>query len=250
MLNRKEEYIKMAAVEGRYWWYASLHRLVLRAIKKTYFTHEIVIVDAGCGTGGLIQFLQKNGLKNVSGFDVAEDAVAICRSKGLNIFRDSIVNILHHFDPASIDVMISNDVFYFLDESQRKEAIEAFCYLLKTGGIVILNVPSLKAFSGIHDLSVGIGYRFSKADVKKLFDNKKFMTVQRTYWPFLLSPIIFFARTIQRIKLRRNRNIEIKSDIALPPGWLNTVLFVITEIENRFLWKPWGSSLFCVMKKI
>jgi hypothetical protein len=43
---------------------------------------------------------------------------------------------------------------------------------------------------------------------------------------------------------------EVRSDIDLPNPWLNRILAVITLFENRWLpLKPFGSSLFLVLKK-
>ncbi len=251
MIDRKNEYIKMASVEEQLWWYKSLHTLVYSQISNAFSENSIKIVDAGCGTGGMLKFLEKKNYKNIEGFDISIDAVEICKNLPFKVYFDSIVNISSHYKPQSVDVFISNDTFYFINETERKTLINDFYNLLRPNGLIILNLPALKAFRGIHDISVGVNYRFSKKDIKKMVDISKFKIERATYWPFFLSPIIFTSRLIQRIKLKTNKNIKIESDIDLPSKRMNDLLFKLTQTENNiFRKKPFGSSLFLVLKRI
>ena len=115
---------------------------------------------------------------------------------------------------------------------------------------MILNLPSFEAFSGIHDKAVGIQKRFDKNIVIKMIDTTKFEILEKRYWPFLLSPIIFLVKFIQKIHLKFNKNIQIESDIDMPSQFMNNILYKIVKFENKFLSKkPFGSSLFLVLKK-
>ena len=121
---------------------------------------------------------------------------------------------------------------------------------LKDGGIVILNLPSFDLFKGTHDEAVGIQQRFNKRMVFDMIDKSIYETVREIYWPFLLSPIIFFIRIFQRISMDFDKNREIKSDLNDPIGLVNRVLFKIVRVENNFfLSKPFGGSLFIVLIK-
>jgi len=125
-----------------------------------------------------------------------------------------------------------------------------FFEVLRPGSILILNVPALDAFRGIHDLSVGIQHRFSRSDLPSLIDPNMFHMIRVLYWPFLLSPVVYCVRLRQRMKMRLTKNYEICSDIDLPHPWVNRVLEGLTRFENRRLpSKPFGSSLFLVLKK-
>jgi SAM-dependent methyltransferase len=240
----------MAAAEEQLWWYKSLHYLVFNYISNSFSENTINIVDAGCGTGGMLKYLSKNGYKNIEGFDISLDALEICKSKQLNVYLDSIINISAHYKPQSLDVIISNDTFYFINETERKLLIRDFYNLLKPNGLVILNLPALNAFRGIHDISVGVNYRFSKSDIKKMIGPSQFNIIRVTYWPFFLSPVIFITRFFQRIKLKINKNTKIESDLDLPSRRINNLLFKLTRFENTvFKNKPFGSSLFLVLKK-
>ena len=63
----KSEYLKMYNLETNFWWYKILHELVDFTISKNKKEGEIKILDAGCGTGRMMQILHKYVL--VYGFD-------------------------------------------------------------------------------------------------------------------------------------------------------------------------------------
>lgn len=240
----------MAQAESRLWWYRALQHLVARALAKHPRGREIRILDAGCGTGGLIQFLRERGYSHIFGFDVSPEALAICRKRQLPVEQGD----LREFDIAALpeipDVIISNDALYFLTVEEQQQFLQRCARALAPGGFLILNLPALKSFQGIHDLSVGIGHRFSPGEVRALLHSAGFRIVQLRYWPFLLSPLIYAARFIQRRRQRHCAAVPIHSDVALPPISLNWVFEMVTRLENAVLpWKPFGSSLFVVAQK-
>lgn len=247
MLDRRHEYEKMAAVEGVHWWYRALHTLVLDAIRSHAPTPTPRIVDAGCGTGGLASFLRENGLRDLRLFDLSDEAVAWCRERGHDAVRASLVDLRATYPAASADVVVSNDTLCYLDPAQQEDVVRQCADVLRPGGLVVFNLPALAAFSGIHDVSVGIRQRFSKRDVPRLLEANGFTVLRATYWPFVLSPLIWATRAMQRRRMRRDPGFEVRSDVDLPARWMNTLFGGITRFENRLLRrKPFGSSLFVV----
>ena len=113
MLGQREEYIKMANVELHHWWYQTLHQKVLDAIRTYAISSDPHIMDAGCGTGGMITRLRENGYSKIQGFDLSQDAVGICRKKNILIDQENLCNVGQHYPPTSVDVIISNDTLYF-----------------------------------------------------------------------------------------------------------------------------------------
>jgi SAM-dependent methyltransferase len=251
MLERKNEYEKMARVEQKHWWYRALHRLVLDSIRRDHRGHDISILDTGCGTGGLMLYLHQQGYTHLKGFDLSQHAVEVCHERGFHVEQCDLREMAGRYPLASADVIVSNDTLCFLNERERAELMEQFFGILKPGGLLILNVPALKAFRGIHDLSVGIGHRFSRSDLHKLIDPHKFHIIRELYWPFLLSPLVYCVRLCQRMRMRLTGDYVICSDTGLSRPWLNRILEGITLFENRSIpAKPFGSSLYLVLKKI
>ncbi len=251
MLERSHEYERMARVEQEHWWYVALHHLVLRALRRRFAHVDPAIIDAGCGTGGLMLFLRDRGYSDLQGFDLSEDAVRYCRARRLNAVQDNLLNIASRYPAGSADAIVSNDTIYFLDQAERRRFVRECHRVLRVDGILIFNVPTLAAFAGIHDLSVGIKQRLSKACVRDLLPPDRFDLLIELYWPFLLSPLVFLVRLAQRARMRRAHAIEVRSDIDLPNRVVNTMLGGLTRLENGWLpVKPWGSSLFVVAQRI
>jgi len=250
MLDSAQEYKKMAQTERALWWYRILHGMVLDAIGEQFSDNDISIIDAGCGTGGLMLFLQEKGYNNVKGFDLSDQAIQYCRKRGLNVSQDDLMNISNRNLSSSAEIIITNDTLCYLDPTERVNFLLQCSDVLKPGGLLILNLPALDVFRGTHDQCVGITYRFKKDDIKRLINYRYYQIIKQIYWPFFLSPFIFLVRLFQRISIKMNPSAPIHSDVALPPMLVNHLFEIITHLENIFLVKkPFGSSLFVVAQK-
>jgi len=249
MLNNFEEYQKMSSVESSHWWYKSLHNLVLKNLLKFLPDKESRILDAGCGSGGLISFLNQNKYLKTKGFDLSSAAVKLSKRKKVNIVKGDIKNIDKIFSNELFDAIISNDTLYFLSNEEISNFIDSCSKSIKFGGLLILNVPVFRVFSGVHDKAVGIEKRFTKKEINLLINHKDFRLVKKTFWPFFLSPIILFVRSYQRMRYTIFKN-TVKSDIGLPNAIINNLLFKLTYTETKYIKKSFfGSSLFVVLQK-
>jgi SAM-dependent methyltransferase len=48
------------------------------------------VIDAGCGTGGLLAELRALGVRHCHGIDLHEEALAVCRERGLDVERGDL----------------------------------------------------------------------------------------------------------------------------------------------------------------
>jgi SAM-dependent methyltransferase len=257
MIDSPVEYSRMVAVESDLWWYKALHRHVLKVVDCHSLKRSSKnILDAGCGTGGMMRFLRNAGYTSIEGFDLSDTAIAHSSLSGLNVWKgDIVMDESYSFGCGIYDVIISLDVLYFLSEFEQKLLIGRCYQRLSDGGILILNLPALACFSGIHDRAVGIKKRFSKKQMPTLIFQTGFKIEEIKYWPFFISPIIYLVRFCQRLRMYMwkffGTSGKISSDLNTPPSLINKLLFVLTEWEvNHFSkWSPWGSSLFVVLRK-
>ncbi len=253
MLINYEEYRTMYEAEEKLWWYKVLHEKVLNEIQKKFNGNkQIKILDAGCGTGGLMSFLIKNGYHNIQGFDYSLDAVNFCKERNLSVRHLDITNFDSVFENHFFDVIINNDVLYQFENLAIKAIFFKFQQKLKNEGILISNNNAFKVFYGTHDIAVGGKQRFSLADFEIIFEEIPLKIVYHSYWSWVLSPLILTVRLLQQLQLKLQlidlKNI--KSDVDVPPDFINNMLYRIVKVEEKLLKKGFfGSSLFLVIEQ-
>jgi len=250
MIDNPHEYDVMADVEASHWWYRVLHGLVLESMARELPSSGIHVLDAGCGTGGLMQSLKAAGYSHVKGFDLSAKAVAICQRNELEVQVSDLRELANIQTPYTFDVIISNDTLYHLTAEQRVVFFHTAYARLNPGGLLIMNMPALAAFRGTHDRAVGILHRFDRREIEQLVQLTGFETRTLRYWPLGLSPVIFFVRAWQRLTNNSTSSVKPASDLKAHSGALNTLLYRLTRLELRCLGAaPFGSSLFTVLRR-
>ncbi|MFN8431173.1 MAG: class I SAM-dependent methyltransferase [Spirosomataceae bacterium] len=254
MLINHAEYEAMYEVEERMWWYKILHIKTLEAISSHFGQNkEITILDAGCGTGGMMKYLQSMAYKEIGGFDFNESAVELSKTRGLNVKKTDILKVSQDFAASNFDVIVCNDVLYQFEKSEIFKILKQFSQLLKPNGLIVTNNNAFKIFSGTHDIAVGSKNRFVLSDFEKIISDIPELKIKKShYWSLFLSPLILTIRIIQRIKLKLGLVDlkSIKSDVDMPSEIINNLLFKLVKLENAILKKSiFGSSLHLEIKK-
>jgi SAM-dependent methyltransferase len=251
MINRPYEYRLMAMVEDVHWWYRFLHMKCFEVLTQNFSNSKIKILDAGCGTGGLMGYLKNHGYQYIEGFDLSEEAVTFSLNRGLTVWQHDLRYLNIYLGSRYYDVIFSCDTIYFLSEDEMSLFFKNCNLLLNHGGILVVNFPTIKAFSGIHDIAVGIRQRYLYSEIVALIDPNKFEIIKYQHWPFIFSPLILFARFFQRMTLIMKPISKIESDLKLLHKWVNWFLFLICRFEQKFISNvaPIGSSVFLVLKK-
>lgn len=251
MIGKYDEYERMYNAERDMWWYRVLHQKVTAHITKHFPNRkDISILDAGCGTGGLLMHLRIAGFVNIEGFDFSEDGVAFSQMRGLSVTHHDLTEISDYKPDRKFDVIICNDVFTYFSDDMIVKILQGIRAKLKPGGIFITNNNAHDAFFGIHDILVGGQKRFVTKDLKRLSGNAGLSVSYSTYWSFFLSPLIMAVRAWQRFQLGRGWVDLSKesSDVAVPPFFINIPLYWLVKAEEAILPRtPFGSSLFTVI---
>lgn len=247
MIGLTGEYEKMFQVERKLWWYRQLHERVRTVLTRQFGDRrDIRILDAGCGTGGLLSDLRDQGYTSLTGIDGSADAVAFCHERGLNVSLLNLNALPDQPDTGLYDAVICNDVFCYITPADLPPLLTRLACRLRPGGVFISNNNAFDVFRGQHDLAVGSERRFVRADLEPLFPGAGLRLGQSTYWSMVLSVPILVVRLWQRLQLRLRRTPDAaRSDVYLPARWVNETLYQVARIENRLLPRtPFGSSLF------
>ncbi len=242
----------MYLAETRLWWYKILHEKVYEAIRNYSQNKNLKILDAGCGTGGMLNFLQKNNLKNTIGFDYSEAAVTFCKERSLQVFYADISKI-ETLNLDKFDIIICNDVLYQFENEVIIKIFKQFERILQPNGLIITNNQAFNLFGGIHDIAVGSKQRFTYPKINKLVveASDKLSISNYYYWSILLSPLILGVRLFQKLKIYLGivNLATVNSDVEIPPNFFNNLFYKIVKFEEKFIKKPvFGSSIFLEIK--
>ena len=234
------EYETMFRVEETHWWYRASHRLVFQMLEsKMPDWRTKSILDAGCGTGAILQRLG-NPDANI-GIDLAPEAIEFCRKRGLrNAYQADIMTL--PFSENSFDAVICSSVIYHEWVKDVGAALRELHRVLRPGGLLLLNAPAFQFLHSAHDEAVMTARRFRKQEIRSLLRENGFSIRRLTYWTTLLFPLAVVARTLGGSKSGR----DFESDQTS----LSQRLFAkVMSIELSLLKKislPFGVALFAV----
>lgn len=254
MINNREEYARMFEVERTLWWYQTLHGNILKQIRKHFGGNatDLKILDAACGTGGLLSVLSDHGFNHLVGFDYSQHAIDFSLERNLDVSFGDLRKVDEFRPGEKFDVIICNDALYFLADQEIEVALSNFKDRLTDKGILLVNIHAFNAFMGTHDLAVGSTRRFTYPDFQRYAQAAGLTSHYYTYWPFLLSFPILLVRQWQRFQLNRKAidPESVDSDVSYPGDFINTILRTVTKAEQAIPGRaPFGSSLFLVFKR-
>jgi SAM-dependent methyltransferase len=234
------EYHKMAAVEDAMWYYRALHRNVARALERG-LGPETAVLDAGCGTGGLLKKLATaHPGWRLTGLDLSPVACALARTRAAARIVEGPATALP-FPPDEFDAVVSCDVVCQVAEPAA--ALREFFRVLRPGGTIVLTMPAYQWLYSYHDEQVGNRRRYSRRETLALLDAAGFAGSTGTYWNTLPFPLTVLLRKF--LPPRRPA-----SDVRLYPAPLEAIFNTMMAIEHAWLGRggrlPFGSSVLVV----
>ena len=238
------EYYKMAKVEDRMWYYRSLHGHCARLLAAHLGRWSATVLDAGCGTGGMIRHLESMlPAARLTGLDFSPLACRLARSRVRAPIVEGSVTAMP-FEAAAFDAVVSADVLYELDSPVA--ALAEFSRCLRPGGWVVLNVPAYRWLWSYHDVAVRSKRRFVRSEIAGLLAAAGFAVELNTYWNALLFPLIVAKRKL----LARATDA---SDVKSYPAPVEATCRCLMAVEHAWLrlggtW-AWGSSILAVGRK-
>jgi ubiquinone/menaquinone biosynthesis C-methylase UbiE len=243
------EYQTMRSFEDSYWWYTGLRARVVESLKRAIDTgHDIQVLDAGCGTGGMMHTLhQYVPAAHSIGIDFSSYAIHSTRERKVGPVAHASVAAVP-FREETFDIIISLDVLEIRGVDDRR-ALSEFHRVLKKNGVLILNLTAFEFLRGQHDEAVYVEQRYTKTTLRPLLLQTGFTITEITYWNALFFPLLAIWRPLSRLFADTSKPI---SDLRPLPGWINSVLtgIVLGEIQlSRHMSLPFGSSIFAVAKK-
>lgn len=239
----RAEYERMHAVEDRMWWYRGLRALAAGCLARALDRAAIsgVVLDAGCGTGGMLAVLGPAvGGCPTLGLEYDGVAASLAAAKSARPVTIASVSAMPLQDSVlagylSLDVLCHAEVEpdVALDEARR---------CLAPGGVAVFNLPAYGWLLSAHDLRVHNARRFSRRQARSLLAAHGFRIMKATYWNTLLFPLMLLHRLIE--------SDDAESDVRDYPRWLDLLFSAALAIERAAIQAglslPFGGSLMLV----
>jgi SAM-dependent methyltransferase len=241
----RSEYLRMAALEGTMWWFRALHARLLGLIADAGLAPGQAVLDAGCGTGGLLaRLVAARPDLALAGLEYDAEAAAIAQAKtGLPVAAAS-VHAMPYGD-AGFAAIVSADVLCHAGV-EPVQALAEFHRCLRPGGVLILNLPAYQWMVSAHDVHVRNIRRFTAGSARRMLQAAGFTPVAAGYWNSLLFPLML----LHRLVAGRGRT---SSDVQAFPPWQDRLFFTATAVEGRLaragLALPFGGSVWIRARK-
>jgi SAM-dependent methyltransferase len=227
------------------WWFAALHTNLLMLYRRVA-EHSLTanpILDAGCGTGGLLANIGAAYPERCA-IGIEADFAACMRAaeKSARPVCNGSVNDLPFADHA-FAAIFSADVLCHRNVDERA-ALAQFRRCLSSDGYLLLNLPAYRWMLSRHDTAVYNSRRYTRRGLRRLLAAAGFHVLYIGYWNAFLFPLMVITR-----KLLPARG-DASSDVALYPAPIETFCRGVTALERALLRRgvrlPFGGSLIAV----
>ncbi len=242
----KDQYQRLFELEDRLWWFVGMRKLSFALIDRfVRASPPLFILDAGCGTGGMIPHLQSYG--SVVGADLSGEALAFARRRQEgHLVKSSLPNL--PFSSGAFDLVTSFDVIYHQAVADDEVALREMARVLRPGGTLLMRVPAHDRLRSRHDIAVHTRHRYGKRELEDKLERAGLEPVYLSYVNCFLFPVAVVSRLADKI-LPGDQDASQLRDV---PALLNRVLTAVLGLEASVIRRrrpgrlPFGLSLVAV----
>ena len=244
----RAEYERMHAVEDRMWWYRGLRTLVAQLLGRSLDRSAVEgpVLDAGCGTGGMLATLGAGvGGHPTIGLEHDLVAASFASAKAGRPVVAGSVNEMPWADGSlagyvSLDVLCHGGV-------EPAVALREAHRCLRPGAIAVFNLPAYGWLLSAHDRRVHNVRRFTSDQARALLAGSGFRVLTYTYWNTLLFPLMLVHRLLER------GDAAAESDVRDYPPWLDRLFSLALAAERLVIGAglrlPFGGSFIVVAER-
>ncbi len=236
---KKEEYRRLFELEDHLWWFTGMSE-ISRSLLDRFCpeTRPLSILDAGCGTGGMLPHL--TGYGPTVGIDLSREALGFARRRETGHLTCASLTQLP-FPAETFDVVTSFDVIYHRAIRDDEVALAEIARVLRPQGTLLLRVPAHEGLRSHHDEAVHTRQRYGRKELIEKLRRAGFRSVYSTYANCFLFPIAVLKRLLP--------GSHEGSDVKPVPAALNRLLLSVFRLEAKVVRRsrlPFGLSLIAV----
>jgi SAM-dependent methyltransferase len=202
------------------------------------------LLDAGCGSGHVLDLLTRYG--EAAGIDPDVRSVEMTRARGHQAAVAALPSL--PFDDGAFAVTTCLDVLEHLDDDAT--ALAELQRVTAPGGALLVTVPAYQALWSSHDVANEHVRRYHARGLRRVAAAARWHVERMTYFNSLLLPPAATVRLAERVR-RRPRRPDV-SDLDLTPRAMNGLLELPLRLEAAWLRTgsrlPAGLSLLAVLR--
>lgn len=201
--------------DEKHFWMKWRFEVVKKNIKKIGNIKSPAL-EIGCGNGVFKKQLENELEITVDGCDL--------NTKALSMIKESRGRIMvYNINDKNNGLLNNYSTLLLMDVIEHTEDDVSFLKTAvlhaKANAIIIINVPAYQFLYSKYDIEVGHVKRYSKEEVKKLFESAGIEPVLINYWGALLVPVAIMRKII--LKFFKKNIVEIGFK---PPDILSNIL--------------------------
>jgi SAM-dependent methyltransferase len=237
--------------EQRHFWFRGFRRFIRPLLHRaTRGLSRPRLLDCGCGTGANLKFLQEFGTP--FGIDVTWRGLQFAHDNGVPRLTRATATSLP-FSAGTIDVAVSFDVLYCLEDDDERRAIGEMYRVLRPGGALLVNVAALDMLKGDHSVLVSEIRRYTKRSLADKLKAAGFRVDRITYTNASIFPVTAGVRALQRLRGVKAEG-GTRGDFYVPPAPINALFSGALAVEAQAIKAgvnmPIGSSVLCLARKL
>jgi SAM-dependent methyltransferase len=182
-------------------------RWLVNEFGKDYFDQKIIAVDAGCGNGRNLLWMNREYGVGGIGYDISDEAIAQANmQKKKQKFGERIDFVVRSIDAAipkedeSVDIVLDMMSSHFLREEERGKFLDEVWRVLKPGGVVLF-----KSFYKEGDRNATKLIKEESAGEKNAYIHPK-LKVYEYVWDDAALAEVFRDRFIMRAKFASHKH--------------------------------------------
>lgn len=241
-----EYYERLAALEREHWWWRGVRRVTQRVLRDRTGIRRVL--DAGCGTGAMLAWAERDMATRPVGLDYSSDALKFCRARtGARLLQGDAASL--PFLDGTFDLALSLDVIQHLPRpGGDARAMAELARVLAPGGALLLRTNSACGYPAIDAPDY---HRYTLREVRALVEQAGLRCERASY--------INMAPAIALTLVRRLKGTTPTSDPGLPPlpqrqglparagmAWLSLEAAFIRHIGAPL---PFGHSIVVLARK-
>lgn len=231
-------------IQKKHWWFVTKKNIVLDFISKFLPPKsEMKILDIGCGSGLMLNSLEKYG--QTFGMDMSDEAIAFSKEVFSGNIRQGSLPDRVPFENNYFDLVTALDVIEHIDNDA--DALKSLKSIISNQGKAIITVPAFMFLWSHFDVINEHKRRYTLKELNTKLLEAGFKVEKISYYNTLLFPIVAVIRIINNLLNRHG-----SSDLDMPSLIVNTILKKIFGLEKymlRYINLPFGVSIIAVVSK-